>query len=59
MLKDFVIVLSQEFQGNNDHSSDLFELRRYCIGLYHSLGAFKSEISGIRQIALHLLGRRK
>ena len=44
--------------GYNNYTTDLFELKRYCIGLHHSLGVFKLEISDIRQIASRFLGRK-
>ena len=58
-VKKFCYCAVSGIPGYNNYTTDLFELKRYCIGLHHSLGVFKLEISGIRQIALHLLGRRK
>ena len=57
-VKKFCYCAVSGIPGYNDHTSDLFELRRYCIGLYHSLGAFKLEISGTRQIVSRFLGRK-
>ncbi len=35
--------------GHNDYYTNLFKLRRYPIGLYHSLDIFKLEISGLKR----------
>ena len=41
--------------GSNFDINDLFQLKRYSIGLYHFIGHFKLEITGIKQEILKLL----
>ncbi len=57
-VKKFCYCAVSGIPGYNNYTTDLFELKRYCIGLHHSLGVFKLEISGIRQIASRFLGRK-
>lgn len=35
-------------RGANNTASDLFELRRYPVGLYHDQDAFRAEVTGLR-----------
>jgi len=57
-VKRFCYCAVSGIPGSNYNINNLFELRRYSVGLYHSLEIFKLEISGIRQIVLHFIKRK-
>ena len=48
-IKKFCYCAVSGIWGHNDHYTNLFKLRRYPIGLYHSLDIFKLEISGLKK----------
>jgi len=48
-VKKFCYCAVSEIWGHNYHYTNLFKLRRYPIGLYHSLDTFKLEISGLKK----------
>jgi len=48
-VKKFCYCAVSGIWGHNDHYTNLFKLRRYPIGLYHSLDIFKLEISGLKR----------
>ena len=39
-------------RGANNHRSDLLELRRYPVGMYHDSAAFSAEVTGFRTAVL-------
>jgi peptidoglycan/xylan/chitin deacetylase (PgdA/CDA1 family) len=43
--------------GANDRRTEMLELRRYPIGLYHDLVHFRAEVSGFRTTLLKVAGR--